>query len=114
MQTVCLRYVLFLRQSVIRPGHPEIQIAERVRCFPCKELVVSSAENRFAAESEDLLETVVDEQKAPIQVFDIDDRLRVVDDGLQQLLALAQGLIDRLQLLGPIEDALLKILVGDA
>ena len=121
MQPVCLRYRLLRNDGMIPFGYTDIQFAECVRGIRCKQMMVGSTENLSARQAEDLFELAIHELESAVQVLDIHNRLRVVDDGLQQLFTLSpggdlrmQGFVDRLQLRGAIEYTLFQLLVGEA
>jgi hypothetical protein len=70
-----------------------------------EQVEVRLAEDFFLGEVKELLEPAVDERVAPLHVFHVDHGRGVVQDGLEALSALAQGLLGRFLLryvpLGP-------------
>src|ERR1043165_5932200 len=53
--------------------------------------MIGPAQNPFAGQMKDLLKATIHQQVATIKVLDVYDGLRIIDDLLNQLLALSQG-----------------------
>jgi len=126
VQSVGLRDYFLLDHRYLRRRDALVDFAQRRGDLGREQVVVALAENLFVAAAEKPQVALVDHQVVPVQLLDIDDRRRVVDDRLQQSLALADGAfcapalsdlaaqaLGRLcQVAGALQDALLQIIAG--
>ncbi len=111
MWAVLLRCCLLLGQRVVGRRDSRIHGAESLGRLPGEDVEVGFAQNSIPVESENFPIPTVDQQIASVQVLGVDHCLGIVDDGVQELLTVAQTLVDGLQIVRPFSNAGLEFLV---